>query len=352
LKIDTALYNIEKSNPALKGALPDNYYSRLHIDTAKLASLLDEINRMNTDDEENDIIGRVYEYFLSKFALAEGKGKGEFYTPKSIVNLIAEMIEPYDGVLYDPCCGSGGMFVQSIKFVEAHSGNKKKVSIYGQEYTNTTFKLAKMNLAIRGISANLGEMAANTFSNDQHKDLKADFIMANPPFNQKEWRAENELIDDPRWNGYEVPPTSNANYGWILNIVSKLSQNGVAGFLLANGALSDDGTELKIRKLDMAKKEHRQMLIDVFINAIFLYDDKMLITFNYKEGTNTITFDDVKNEVSEEASGSDLDCSSAPKSRPPRRGERDFCVGGGLRECTSAKRGVGDRRACFLSYLW
>lgn len=248
LKIDTALYNIEKSNPALKGALPDNYYSRLHIDTAKLASLLDEINRMNTDDEENDIIGRVYEYFLSKFALAEGKGKGEFYTPKSIVNLIAEMIEPYDGVLYDPCCGSGGMFVQSIKFVEAHSGNKKKVSIYGQEYTNTTFKLAKMNLAIRGIAANLGEMAANTFSNDQHKDLKADFIMANPPFNQKEWRADNELVDDPRWNGYEVPPTSNANYGWILNIVSKLSQNGVAGFLLANGALSDDGTELKIRK--------------------------------------------------------------------------------------------------------
>ena len=248
LKIDTALYTIEKTNPALKGALPDNYYSRLHIDTSKLASLLDEINRINTDDEENDIIGRVYEYFLSKFALAEGKGKGEFYTPICIVNLIAVLLEPYDGVLYDPCCGSGGMFVQSIKFVEAHSGNKKKVSIYGQEYTNTTFKLAKMNLAIRGISANLGEEAANTFSNDQHKDLKADYIMANPPFNQKEWRGNDELVDDPRWNGYEVPPTSNANYGWILNIVSKLSQNGVAGFLLANGALSDDGTELKIRK--------------------------------------------------------------------------------------------------------
>ena len=248
LKIDTALYTIEKTNPALKGALPDNYYSRLNIDTNKLASLLDEIDKINTDDSENDIIGRVYEYFLGKFALAEGKGKGEFYTPKCIVNLIAELIEPYDGILYDPCCGSGGMFVQSIKFVEAHSGNKKKVSIYGQEYTNTTFKLAKMNLAIRGISVNLGEMAANTFTNDQHKDLKADYIMANPPFNQKEWRAENELTDDPRWNGYEVPPTSNANYGWILNIVSKLSQNGVAGFLLANGALSDDGIELKIRK--------------------------------------------------------------------------------------------------------
>lgn len=248
LKIDTALFTIEKANPALKGALPDNYYSRLHIDTAKLASLLDEINRINTDDEENDIIGRVYEYFLGKFALAEGKGKGEFYTPKCIVNLIAEMIEPYSGILYDPCCGSGGMFVQSIKFVEAHRGNKRNVSIYGQEYTSTTFKLAKMNLAIRGISANLGEQAANTFTNDQHIDLKADFIMANPPFNQKEWRADDELTDDPRWRGYEIPPTSNANYGWILNIVSKLSQNGVAGFLLANGALSDDGTELKIRQ--------------------------------------------------------------------------------------------------------
>ena len=188
------------------------------------------------------------EYFLSRFAIAEGKGKGEFYTPKSIVNLIAELIESYDGVLYNPCCGSGGMFVQSIKFVEAHHGNKKKVSIYGQEYTNTTYKLAKMNLAIRGIAANLGETAANTFSNDQHKDLKADYIMANPPFNQKAWRADDELLDDPRWNGYEVPPTSNANYGWILNMVSKLSQNGIAGFLLANGALSDDGTELKIRQ--------------------------------------------------------------------------------------------------------
>lgn len=248
LRIDTALYTIEKNNPSLKGALPDNYYSRLQLDPAKLASLLDEINRIDTSDKENDIIGRVYEYFLTKFALKEGKGKGEFYTPKSVVNLIAEMIEPYKGILYDPCCGSGGMFVQSIKFVEAHSGNKKNISIYGQENITTTFKLAKMNLAIRGISANLGEKAADTFKNDQHKDLKADFIMANPPFNQKEWREADELTKDARWSGYEVPPTSNANYGWILNIVSKLSQNGVAGFLLANGALSDDGTELKIRK--------------------------------------------------------------------------------------------------------
>lgn len=249
LKIDTALSTVEKNNPSLKGALPDNYYSRIGLDVTKLGSLIDEINNINTlKDKEQDIVGRVYEYFLSKFALAEGKGKGEFYTPKSVVKLIAEMIEPYKGIIYDPACGSGGMFVQSIKFIEAHHGNRKDVSIYGQEYTNTTYKLAKMNLAIRGISANLGAMAENTFLKDQHKDLKADFIMANPPFNQKDWRAEDELKDDPRWAGYEMPPTSNANYGWILNIVSKLSENGVAGFLLANGALSGGGDEYKIRK--------------------------------------------------------------------------------------------------------
>lgn len=249
LKIDTALFTVEKNNPALKGALPDNYYSRLNLDVSKLASLIDTINNIDTiKDKQQDIVGRIYEYFLSKFALAEGKGKGEFYTPKSIVNLIAEMLEPYKGKIYDPACGSGGMFVQSVKFIESHQGNKKDISIYGQEYTTTTYKLAKMNLAIRGISANLGDTAADTFFNDQHKDLKADFIMANPPFNQKQWRAENELTDDPRWAGYEVPPRGNANYAWVLNIVSKLSENGVAGFLLANGALSGGGDEYKIRK--------------------------------------------------------------------------------------------------------
>lgn len=249
VKIDAALAAIEKENPALKGALPSNYYSGLGLDRTKLAALLDEINKIDTlKDRENDLIGRVYEYFLSKFAIAEGKGKGEFYTPKSIVNLIAEMIQPYRGKIYDPCCGSGGMFVQSMKFIEAHHGNKRDISVYGQEYTNTTYKLAKMNLAIRGIANNLGESAADTFHNDRHKSLKADFIMANPPFNQKAWRADNELRDDPRWAGYDVPPVSNANYGWILNIVSKLSADGTAGFLLANGALSGDGTELAIRR--------------------------------------------------------------------------------------------------------
>ncbi len=249
LKVDSALKTIERTNKSLEGALPDNYFSRLGLDQSKFSALLDTINNIDTlKDESQDIVGRVYEYFLSKFAIAEGKGKGEFYTPKSIVNLIAEMIEPYKGKIYDPSCGSGGMFVQSLKFIDKHQGNKKDVSIYGQELTNTTYKLAKMNLAIRGISSNLGAKAADTFGDDQHKDLKADYIMANPPFNLKDWRAENELVDDPRWAGYKVPPKSNANYAWILNMISKLSQNGVAGFILANGALSGSGDEYEIRK--------------------------------------------------------------------------------------------------------
>lgn len=272
LKIDTALFTIEQNNPALKGALPDNYFSRLGLDVSKLSALLDTINQINTiADREHDLVGRVYEYFLSKFALAEGKGKGEFYTPKSIVNLIAELIEPFEGKIYDPCCGSGGMFVQSVKFVNEHQGNKKQISVYGQEYTGATYKLAKMNLAIRGISANLGDTAADTFSNDQHKDLKADFIMANPPFNQKDWRAANELVDDPRWNGYDIPSTSNANYGWILHMVSKLSENGVAGFILANGALSGDGTEKAIRKT---------LVQNGLVEAVIILPQNMFYTTN------------------------------------------------------------------------
>lgn len=272
IKIDTALFTVEKNNPALKGALPDNYYSRMSLDVSKLAALLDTINNINTlKDKQQDIVGRVYEYFLSKFAIAEGKGKGEFYTPKSIVNLIAEMIEPYKGKIYDPCCGSGGMFVQSMKFIESHHGNKKEVAIYGQEYTATTYKLAKMNLAIRGISANLGDVAENTFMRDQHKDLKADYIMANPPFNQKQWRADNELNDDPRWAGYDVPPTGNANYAWILNMVSKLSGNGVAGFVLANGALSGNGAEKAIRQ---------KLIENNLVEAIVVLPQNMFYTTN------------------------------------------------------------------------
>lgn len=252
IKIDTALHEIEKMNPALEGALPDNYYSRLHMDTSGLSSLLDLINGLELQaDGDKDIFGKVYEYCLRQFALKEGKGKGEFYTPRTVVALLCELIEPYSGIVYDGACGSGGMFVQSMNFIDEHKGNRLNVSVYGQELTDTTRRLAKMNLAIRGISANLGAEAANTFLNDQHKDLKADFSLENPPFNQKDWRKSNELVDDPRWDGYPIPPTSNANYGWLLNTLSKLGQNGVGVVLLANGALSAGNVgndEYEIRK--------------------------------------------------------------------------------------------------------
>jgi type I restriction enzyme M protein len=243
IKIDSALTAVEKSNVSLKGALPDNYFSRLGLDGSKLSALIDAINNIDTvADKEEDTVGRVYEYFLGKFAASEGKLGGEFYTPKCVVNLIAEMIEPYKGKIYDPCCGSGGMFVQSLKFVESHHGNTKDISVYGQEMTATTYKLAKMNLAVRGLAANLGEVPADTFFKDQHPDLKADYIMANPPFNLKDWRAADELVHDGRWNGYETPPTGNANYAWILHMISKLSEKGVAGFVLANGSMSTNTT--------------------------------------------------------------------------------------------------------------
>lgn len=311
VKVDTALHDIEKTNKSLKGALPDNYFSRLDLEPSKLASLLDTVNDIDTRaDKSHDIVGRVYEYFLSKFALAEGKGKGEFYTPKSIVNLIAELIEPYRGKIYDPCCGSGGMFVQSVKFVERHKGNTKDIAVYGQEATSTTLKLAKMNLAIRGIPSDLGQAARDTFSKDQHPDLKADFIMANPPFNQNDWRASDELTDDPRWNGYETPPTSNANYGWILHMVSKLSENGVAGFLLANGALSGGGEELKIRKklVDNGLVEAIIMLprnmfytTDISVTLWILNKNKSARTVhhedvvrNYRDRKNEVLFMDLR----------------------------------------------------------
>lgn len=266
LKIDTALHTIEKTNKSLAGALPDNYFSRLGLEGSKLAALLDTINNIDTlanesEISEEDLVGRVYEYFLGKFAASEGKGGGEFYTPKSVVALLAEMLEPYKGKIYDPCCGSGGMFVQSIKFVNSHNGNQKDISIYGQEYTSTTYKLAKMNLAIRGINGNLGDVAGDTFFKDQHPDLKADYIMANPPFNQKQWRAASELTDDPRWSGYTTPPTGNANYAWILHMLSKLSESGTAGFVLANGSMSSNTSgEGAIRK-EIIDNDHVDCMI-------------------------------------------------------------------------------------------
>jgi type I restriction enzyme M protein len=266
LKIDTALHTIEKTNKSLAGALPDNYFSRLGLDGSKLAALLDTINNIDTlanesDVSEEDLVGRVYEYFLGKFAASEGKGGGEFYTPKSVVALLAEMLEPYKGKIYDPCCGSGGMFVQSIKFINSHNGNQKDISIYGQEYTSTTYKLAKMNLAIRGINGNLGDVAGDTFFKDQHPDLKADYIMANPPFNQKQWRAENELTDDPRWSGYTAPPTGNANYAWILHMLSKLSESGTAGFVLANGSMSSNTSGEGTIRQEIIDNDHVDCMI-------------------------------------------------------------------------------------------
>ncbi|MGL5223926.1 MAG: N-6 DNA methylase [Aeromonas sp.] len=252
--IDTALSTIEKCNASLANALPDNYFSRLGLDATKLASLIDSIENIDTLAREcalteEDVVGRVYEYFLGRFAATEGKGGGEFYTPKAVVTLLAEMLEPYQGKIYDPCCGSGGMFVQSLKFVQSHQGKSKDIAIYGQELTSTTYKLAKMNLAVRGLSGNLGERPADTFFADQHPDLKADFIMANPPFNLKDWRGEAELTNDPRFAGFETPPTGNANYGWILHMLAKLSEDGIAGFVLANGSMSSNTSgEGKIRQ--------------------------------------------------------------------------------------------------------
>ena len=249
-KIDKAMADAERENPALKGALPLNLFSTLGAEIRSVKSLIDNIGKIDRSRfHEEDLIGRVYEYFLQSFAVGSSKEDGEFYTPASVVQLIAELIEPYEGVVYDPCCGSGGMFVQSHKFVEKHNGNRSAISVVGQESNPDTWRLCKMNLAIRGIANNLGEKAASSFTADQHKDKKVDYIMANPPFNLKNWRGENELTKDPRWKGYPVPPVANANYAWILHMLSKLDVNhGVAGFLMANGALGADGDEGAIRQ--------------------------------------------------------------------------------------------------------
>ena len=253
--IDNAFKNIELNNESLRGALPIGYYASLNIEPSKFSSLIDEINKMEySKDESDDVIGRVYEYFLRKFCIAAKSEKGEFYTPGNIVDLMTRIIQPYHAPgkescsVYDPCCGSGGMFVQSAEFIEKHKGNKKEVTIYGQEENPQTYKLARMNLAIRGLSCNLGNENASTFTKDKHIDLRADYILANPPFNLKDWRTEEQLVNDARWNGYEVPPVSNANYAWILHMLSRLSYDGTAAFLLANGALGADGVEQKIRK--------------------------------------------------------------------------------------------------------
>ncbi len=238
--VDDAMHLIEKDNPSLKGVLPKNY-ARPDLDKVRLGELIDLMSSIGLGDKESkskDILGRVYEYFLGRFASAEGKGGGEFFTPQSVVKLLVEMLQPYKGRVYDPCCGSGGMFVQSEKFIESHGGSKHDLSIYGQELNPTTWRLCKMNLAIRGIEGNIGQQWADSFHNDQHKDLKADFILANPPFNISDWGGER-LRDDARWK-YGVPPAGNANYAWIQHMIHHLSPAGIAGFVLANGSLSSN----------------------------------------------------------------------------------------------------------------
>jgi type I restriction enzyme M protein len=254
--IDQAMFLIEKENPTLKGVLPKNY-SRPELDKTKLGELIDlfSFNVGSKEARAKDVLGRVYEYFLKQF----GSTEGEFYTPPSIVELLVNMIQPYEGRVYDPCCGSGGMFVQSARFVQEHSGKLGNISIYGQEYVATTWRLAKMNLAIRGLDANLGERDGDTFTNDQHKTLRADYILANPPFNIKDW-GQNRLIDDPRWK-WGNPPAGNANYAWISHIISKLSPKGVAGFVLANGSLSTSQKE----EYEIRKKILEEGLVDCII---------------------------------------------------------------------------------------
>lgn len=272
LLIDKAFELLEVKNEQLSGALPTGTYGKTTLPLDKFSSLINEVNKIKEDEEHptQDLIGRVYQFFLNQFAVKTADEKGEFYTPDDLVDLITELIEPYKGIVYDPCCGTGGMFVQSLKFVDAHKGNTSQVSIYGQESNPDTWKLAKMNLAIRGISANLGKKNADTFGEDQFKDLKADFIIANPPFNLKDWRAEDKLTTDYRWRGYGLPPVSNANYAWILHMLSKLSLNGVAGFLLANGALGDSDT-LDIRK-NLIKNNNVEAII-ICPREMFFYTD-------------------------------------------------------------------------------
>jgi type I restriction enzyme M protein len=252
--LDDAMAGIERDNPALKGVLPKDY-ARPALDKQRLGQLIDLISNIKVGDEASrakDVLGRVYEYFLSQFASAEGKKGGEFYTPRCVVKLLVEMLEPYRGRVYDPCCGSSGMFVQSVEFIRAHAkangnGGKAKadISIYGQESNYTTWRLARMNLAIRNIDGQIAH--GDTFHNDRHPDLKADFILANPPFNVSDWGGER-LRDDKRWR-YGVPPVGNANFAWVQHIIHHLAPAGVAGFVLANGSMSSNQSgEGEIRK--------------------------------------------------------------------------------------------------------
>lgn len=247
--LDTALKSIAETDPQLRGCFVKGTFTQRNLGGNDMKKIVDEVNKIShkTFGEEKDLVGRVYEYFLKEFAVNASKEEGEYYTPHDVVQLIATVIEPFDGKLYDPCCGSGGMFIQSTELVKARKGDISSINVYGQEKEAATYRLAKMNLALRGISHNLGSESDSSFTGDKHKGLYFDYIMANPPFNLKSWWDDN-LSRDARWKGYGIPPASNANYAWILHMLHHLKPlTGVAGFLLANGALGDTDT-IEIRK--------------------------------------------------------------------------------------------------------
>lgn len=266
-KLDEAFIEIEKENDELKGILP-KIYSSSTVDKRRLGELIDLFTNQLETDGEGDFMGQVYEYFMNKFARSLGQTGGEFYTPRCIVKLLVKMLNPTVGRVYDPCCGSGGMFVQAADFVKAHQGNVDNISVFGQELNATTWKLAKMNLAIRGIDANLGDAPGDTFHDDKHKALRVDYILANPPFNISDY-GQPSLLEDPRWI-YGIPPVGNANYAWIEHMYSKLAPKGIAGFVLTNGSLSTSAKqEYDIRKA---------MLEEGVIDCIITLPDKLFYT--------------------------------------------------------------------------
>jgi len=275
--LDNALKSISSTTPELKGCFVEGTFTQRNLGANDIKKIVDEVNKIShkTFGEEKDLIGRVYEYFLKEFAVNATKEEGEFYTPHDVVQLIATVIEPFDGTLYDPCCGSGGMFIQSTELVRAKKGDISRVNVWGQEKEAATYRLAKMNLALRGISHNLGSESDSTFTNDLHKGLYFDYIMANPPFNLKGWYNDN-LKNDARWADYATPPESNANYAWILHMLSHLKPlSGVAGFLLANGALGDTDA-LEIRK-ELIKNDKVEAII-ILPRELFITTD-ISVTF-------------------------------------------------------------------------
>lgn len=299
--IDDAMDAIEKDNPSLKGVLPKDY-ARPALDKKRLGELVDLIGNVGFNapgQDSKDLLGRVYEYFLGMFADAEGKRGGQFYTPESIVKLLVEMLEPYSGRIYDGCCGSGGMFVQSEKFLEAHGGKIGDIAVYGQESNPTTYKLAKMNLAIRGIDAKIE--LGDTFHNDRHKDLKADYIIANPPFNISDWGGE-QLQDSHMWK-YGTPPAGNANYAWLQLFINKLGPNGTAGIVLANGSMTtNSGNEGEIRKrliqeglVDCMVALPTQLFYNTQIPACLWFLARNRKNHKFRDRSNEILFIDARN---------------------------------------------------------